>query len=145
MDHVIFNVCTAVNAYDCARECADTVRESALKADCGRKSLATTGNWACIRSMPVQCFANWATSSPQLSKLVIKTRRQRGSNSPSLLWTHHDHVNRALCSAGNASQLALHSAALWPWSIMSVLLTLIFSHQCDRQRLKLSLMVHFYH
>ena len=37
MDYGIFNVRTDVNACDCTQECADTVRESALKVDSGRK------------------------------------------------------------------------------------------------------------
>ena len=37
MDYRIFNVRTDVNAYDCTRGCVDTVRESALKVDFGRK------------------------------------------------------------------------------------------------------------
>ena len=37
MDYGIFNVRTDVNACDCIRGCTDTVRESALKVDSGRK------------------------------------------------------------------------------------------------------------
>ena len=37
MDYGIFNVRTDVNACDCTRGCRDTVRESALKVDSGRK------------------------------------------------------------------------------------------------------------
>ena len=37
MDYGIFNVRTDVNACDCARERTDTVKESALKVDPGRK------------------------------------------------------------------------------------------------------------
>ena len=37
MDYGIFNVRTDVNARDCAQGCTDTVRESALKVDSGRK------------------------------------------------------------------------------------------------------------
>ena len=37
MDYGIFNMCTDVNACNCARECTDTIRESALKVDSGRK------------------------------------------------------------------------------------------------------------
>ena len=36
-DYGIFNVRTDVNASDCTRGCTDTVRESALKVDSGRK------------------------------------------------------------------------------------------------------------
>ena len=37
MDYGIFNVRTNVNASDCTGECTDTVRESALKVNPGRK------------------------------------------------------------------------------------------------------------
>ena len=37
MDYMIFNVHTDVNACDCTQWCTDTVRESALKVDSGRK------------------------------------------------------------------------------------------------------------
>ena len=43
MDYRIFNLPTNVNAHDCTRVCADTVRESALKADSGRKIPCRTG------------------------------------------------------------------------------------------------------
>ena len=43
MDYGIFNVRTDVNACDCAGGCTDTVRESALKADSGRKIPCRTG------------------------------------------------------------------------------------------------------
>ena len=37
MDYGIFNMRTGVNACDCTRWCTNTVRESALKTDFGRK------------------------------------------------------------------------------------------------------------
>ena len=43
MDYRIFNVRTDLNACDCARGCTDTVRESALKVDSGRKILCHVG------------------------------------------------------------------------------------------------------
>ena len=43
MDYGIFNVRTIVNACDCIRGCTDTVRESALKVDSGRKIPFGTG------------------------------------------------------------------------------------------------------
>ena len=43
MDCRIFNVRTDVNAYDCTRGCKDTVGESALKVDFGRKIPCPTG------------------------------------------------------------------------------------------------------
>ena len=42
-DYRIFNVHTDVNACDCTRGCTDTVRESALNVDCGRKIPCRTG------------------------------------------------------------------------------------------------------
>ena len=39
MDYRVFNVHTDVNAYDCTRGYTDTVRESELKVDSGRKIL----------------------------------------------------------------------------------------------------------
>ena len=41
----IFNVRTDVNSCDCTRGCADTVTESALKVDSGRKIPRRTGEW----------------------------------------------------------------------------------------------------
>ena len=43
MDYGIFNVRPAVNACDCTWGCTDTVRESALKFDSGRKIPCCTG------------------------------------------------------------------------------------------------------
>ena len=43
MDYGIFNVYTDVNARDCTLGCTDTVRESALKVDSGRKIPCRTG------------------------------------------------------------------------------------------------------
>ena len=43
MDYGIFNVRTDVNACDCTLECTDTVRESSLKLDSGRKIPCRTG------------------------------------------------------------------------------------------------------
>ena len=43
MDYGIFNVRTYVNACDCTRGCVDTVRESAVKVDSGRKIPCRTG------------------------------------------------------------------------------------------------------
>ena len=44
MDYRIFNVHTDVNARNCTRGCTDTVRESALKDDSGRKIPCRTGD-----------------------------------------------------------------------------------------------------
>ena len=43
MDYRINNVHTDVNASDCTRGCTDTVRESALKIDSGKKIPCRTG------------------------------------------------------------------------------------------------------
>ena len=43
MDYMILNVHTDVSACDCTRGCTETVRESALKVDPGRKILFCTG------------------------------------------------------------------------------------------------------
>ena len=43
MDYRICNVRTYVNACGCARRCTDTVRESVLKLDSGRKIPCRTG------------------------------------------------------------------------------------------------------
>ena len=43
MDYGIFNGRTDAKACGCTRGCTDTVRESALKADCGRKLPCRTG------------------------------------------------------------------------------------------------------
>ena len=48
MECRIFNVHTDVNVCDCIRGCTDTVRESALKVDSGRKILRCTGE--CVSS-----------------------------------------------------------------------------------------------
>ena len=52
MDYGIFNVHADVNECDCTQGCTDTVRESALKVESGRKiSLAPPGNRTCVDSM----------------------------------------------------------------------------------------------
>ena len=43
MDYRTFNLRSEVNACDCTRGCPDTVRESALKVDSGRKIPSRTG------------------------------------------------------------------------------------------------------
>ena len=45
MDYRIFTVPTDVNARDCTRGCTDTEKESALKADSGKKILCRTGEF----------------------------------------------------------------------------------------------------
>ena len=55
MNFGIFNVHADVNAFDCTRGCTDTVRESALKVDLGRKIPCRTGesNWRRQRAGPM--------------------------------------------------------------------------------------------
>ena len=43
MDYRIFTVRTVVNAGDCTRGCADTLRESSLKVDSGKQNPCRTG------------------------------------------------------------------------------------------------------
>ena len=43
MDYGIFNVRTDINACDCTRGCSDTVKESPMKVDSGRKLPCRTG------------------------------------------------------------------------------------------------------
>ena len=75
IDYRIFNVCTDFNACNCTRECTDTVKESALKLDSGRKSPAASGNRTYVSSVPDRRCTNWATSSPHLSlPLILYTR-----------------------------------------------------------------------
>ena len=59
MDYGVFNERTDVDACDCARECTDTLRESALKVDSGRKKiLATPENRSRVGGVPVRCSTN---------------------------------------------------------------------------------------
>ena len=53
MDYRIFNVRTDVIACDCTRGCTDTVSESALKFDSGRKILCRTGE-SNLRRLPAR-------------------------------------------------------------------------------------------
>ena len=53
MDYGIFNVRTDANACDCTMGCTDTVRESALKVDSGRKITRRPGNRTCVGGVPV--------------------------------------------------------------------------------------------
>ena len=64
MDYSIFNMRTDVNACDCMQGCMGTVRESALKVDCGRKNPRCTGGQTCVNGMPVWCSVIWVTFAP---------------------------------------------------------------------------------
>ena len=64
VDYGIFNMCTAVNACDCAWEYTDTVRvctESWLR----EKNPCRTGELNLRWRRAVRCSTNWATSPPQ--------------------------------------------------------------------------------
>ena len=65
MDDSLFNVRTDVNAYDAQGGCKNTVRESALKVDSGKKNpLPHRGNRTCIRGVPVRRSTNRTTCPP---------------------------------------------------------------------------------
>ena len=65
MDYRIFSVHTDVNACGYTRECTETVRESALKVDSGKKkSHAAPGNRTCVSGVSVRRSTNCATSPP---------------------------------------------------------------------------------
>ena len=61
MDYRLFNMGTDVNACDCTPGCMDTIRESALKIDWEKKSLAAPGNRTCVVGVPVRRTTNRAT------------------------------------------------------------------------------------
>ena len=71
MDNRIFNVRTDVSACDCTQGCTDTVRESALTADCERKLCRTGEMNLCQRRASPMLF--------HLSYIPI-SRRQGGRN-----------------------------------------------------------------
>ena len=74
MDYGIFNVCTNVNACNRTRGRTDTVRESALKVDSGRKiPCAASGNRTCVGGVPVRFSTSWAVSSLGLGLLHFRT------------------------------------------------------------------------
>ena len=59
MDYRIFNMRSDVNACDCSRGCTDTVRESALIVDSGRKIPCRTG----------ESNQRWQRAGPMLYQL----------------------------------------------------------------------------
>ena len=91
MDYRIFNMCIDVNACDYTRGCMDTVRESMLKVDSGRKIPCRTRelnlHWQCAGlmlyhlsyiSIPTN---NW--KSPQEMTLISRKEKKKtpsGSN-----------------------------------------------------------------
>ena len=49
-------MCTVANGCDCTWGCTDTVRESALKVDCGRKIPFHTGNQTFVSGVLVDAL-----------------------------------------------------------------------------------------
>ena len=74
MDYRIFNVHKHVNACDCTRGCTDTVRESVLKVDSGRKIPCCTGESAAFRSHAVPADLHHGTF---MAKFTINLRKVR--------------------------------------------------------------------
>ena len=74
MDYRIFNVHKHVNACDCTRGCTDTVRESVLKVDSGRKIPCCTGESAACRSHAVPADLHHGTF---MAKFTINLREVR--------------------------------------------------------------------
>ena len=67
MDHGISIMCTDVNACDCTQQCTDTERESALKADSGKKiPLLHQGIEPVSTAWLSDALTNWATSLPHV-------------------------------------------------------------------------------
>ena len=69
MDFGTFNMRTDVNACDCTRGCTDTVRESALTVDSGRKIPFRTGesNLRWQRADPMLHQLNYIPTPQELS------------------------------------------------------------------------------
>ena len=68
MDYGIFNVCADVNACDCMRGCMDTVRESALKVDSGRKNPFPHRG---IKPTLVMCRSDAVPAEPHLHSAIV--------------------------------------------------------------------------
>ena len=67
MDHRISIMCTDVNACDCTQQCTNTERESALKADSGKKiPLLNQGIEPVSTAWRSDALTNWATSHPHV-------------------------------------------------------------------------------
>ena len=64
---------TDVTACYCTQGCADTVRESALKVDSGRKIPCHIRNRTCVSGMPGWCSINWATSPSKIQNWPVRT------------------------------------------------------------------------
>ena len=71
MDYRIFNEHTGVNACDCTQGCMDTLRESALKVDSGRKIPCGTGE-SSLTSVACQSDAISAELHPHPLEVQIK-------------------------------------------------------------------------
>ena len=72
MDYRIFILCTDVNACDCTPGCTDTERESAVKADWGKKNLAAPGTRTFVSGMMIRCF-NQLTYIPSPGSCVTQS------------------------------------------------------------------------
>ena len=63
------------NISDCTHGCADTVRESALKVDCGRKIPCRTGESNLRQRHDGPMLYQWATSPPLWAQLPCSLKR----------------------------------------------------------------------
>ena len=64
MDYRIFNMCTNVNAHDCAHGCVDMIRVCTESRLWEKNPLPHQRNQTCISSVVVWCSTNWATAPP---------------------------------------------------------------------------------
>ena len=88
MDYRIFNVRTNVNACGCARGCTDTVRESALNVDSGRKIPCRTGESNLHQRRDGSMLYQWATSPPPTYLLTVNTAQTLLSSFVLSKWYH---------------------------------------------------------
>ena len=102
MDYRIFNLRTYINAWDCTWGCMDTVRESALKDDLGRKILAS------LKIEPVLAASQSDTLPTELHPHPCRHASHRNTqpyaltrplHTPhkSILTLHNIHKQRASC------------------------------------------------
>ena len=74
MDYGVFNVRTDVNACDCTRGFTDTVRESALSVDSGRKISPRTGESNLRRRrVGLELYQLSYIPTPPLTPLVVQS------------------------------------------------------------------------
>ena len=82
------------------------------KLTLGEKSLATPGNWPCVRGMPVQCSTSWATSPPydgNISEKVVIEETQSFIRIASLQGFHCNIMHNTIQYVTNY----LHSKEHW--------------------------------